>query len=116
MKRRHAGLDDGLPANDSERRLELRNSFLRRAEDEPEVAEGLRGHDASVVVAGRSEHAAGGVSRLVGPTQLGLNKGLEREVVPGEEGLSRLVGRLLSGSGTIERGFEISEKALDVAK
>ena len=29
--------------------------------------------------------------------QLGLNKGLEREVVPGEEGLCRLVGRLLPG-------------------
>ena len=112
----HAGLGDGLPANDSERRLELRNSFFRRAEDESEVAEGLRGDDASVVVAGRSEHAAGGISRLVGTTQLGVNKGLEREVVPGEEGLSRLVGRLLPGSGTIERGFEISEKALGVAE
>ena len=111
-----AGLGDGLPANERERRLELRNSFLRRAEDEPEVAEGLRGDDASVVVAGRSEHAAGGVSRLVGTTQLSLNKALEREVVPGEERLSRLLGRLFPGSGTIERGFEISEKALDVAK
>ena len=111
-----AGFGDGLPANELERWLELRNSLPRRGEDEREVAERLTGDEAHVVFGGRFEHTAGCVSRLLGTTQLGLNKGLEREVVPGEESLSRLGGRLLPGSGTIERGFEISEKTLDVAK
>ena len=94
----------------------MRNHVLRCAEDEREVAERLRGDDASVVVARRFERVAAASLACSETTQLGLHKGLEREVVPGEERLSRLVGRLFPGSGTIERGFEISEKALDVAE
>ena len=80
-----AGLGDRLPTNEREGRLEVRNNVLGCAEDEREVAERLPGDEVFVGVARRFEHSTSCVSRLLEPTQLGLNEGLERKVVHGKE-------------------------------
>ncbi len=54
--------------------------------------------------------------RIFGATQLRLNEALEREAERGEERLSRLFGRLLPFAREIERRFEVSERALDLAE
>src|SRR4029079_17687304 len=95
---------------------EVPDDRIRCPERELELAERFTGDHPDVVLVSRLERAVGCLPRRVGATQLRADQTLERDVVPGEQRLPRLLRRLAPLPGMRARGLEVAEEALHIGE